>query len=127
MRRGLAVIADPPPCVWGGWAAPVDSGAARDSASFEAGESGPVRDGSPADRGDSGGGGGDAASEAETGGGGGPVAPTSGSIYSVGRVPDDGGIGTLPDGGTLTLTDDGFEFGETLCNGTICVTGAITP
>jgi hypothetical protein len=58
---------------------------------------------------------------------GGPVPPTSGGITSVGRVPDDASAGILPSGATVTLTDDGFELGETLCNGTTCVTGAITP
>jgi hypothetical protein len=53
----------------------------------------------------------------------------SGGIFSVGRTPDmaGGGIAALPGGGLVTLTDDGFEVGETLCKDAICVTGAITP
>jgi hypothetical protein len=53
----------------------------------------------------------------------------SGGIFSVGRTPDMAGGGTaaLPGGGLVTLTDDGFEIGETLCKDAICVTGAITP
>jgi hypothetical protein len=63
----------------------------------------------------------------QEGNAGGSVPPTSGGIYSVGRVPDDASAAMLPDGGLVTLTDDGFEFGETLCKGTTCVTGAIVP
>ena len=64
----------------------------------------------------------------EAGSPGGAVAPTSGGIYSVDRVPVEGGV-ALPDGGVVTLTDDGFEFGETLCDttGMTCVTGSLTP
>jgi hypothetical protein len=86
-----------------------DAGSAADAPAADA----PVSDAST-----------EAAPEASPGG---PVPPTSGGIYSVGRVPDDASAGVLPGGGTVTLTDDGFEFGETQCNGTICVTGAITP
>jgi hypothetical protein len=52
-----------------------------------------------------------------------------GGIYSVGRTPDDAGSGRLPGGGIVTLFDDGFEFGDTLCDptGMTCVTGAIVP
>jgi|CZKU01.1.fsa_nt_gi hypothetical protein len=65
---------------------------------------------------------------AEAGSPGGAVPPTSGGIYSVDRVPVEGGV-ALPDGGFVTLTDDGFEFGETLCDttGMTCVTGSLTP
>jgi hypothetical protein len=69
----------------------------------------------------------DAAAANEAGNPGGSAPPTSGAIYTVGRVPDDAGAHVLPDGAAVTLTDDGFEFGETLCNGAICVTGGITP
>jgi hypothetical protein len=58
---------------------------------------------------------------------GGSVPPTSGGITSSGRVPDPTNTGTLPNGAAATVTEDGFEFGETLCSGTVCVTGGITP
>ncbi len=55
----------------------------------------------------------------------------SGEISSGGGfVPDDeAGPASLPDGATVTLTDDGFEFGGTTCDdaGTTCVTGGLTP
>jgi hypothetical protein len=52
-----------------------------------------------------------------------------GGIDSVARVGDDAGPGRLPGGGIATVVDDGFEFGNTLCDptGTTCVTGAIVP
>jgi hypothetical protein len=52
-----------------------------------------------------------------------------GGIFSVGRVPNEAGIGALPDGAPVTLTDDGFEFGGTTCDdaGVTCVTGALSP
>ncbi|MDP8999537.1 MAG: hypothetical protein M3O46_05440 [Myxococcota bacterium] len=49
------------------------------------------------------------------------------ALYTVGRVPDDASVGYLPDGGRVTLTDDGFELAGTLCRQAICVTGALTP
>jgi hypothetical protein len=69
----------------------------------------------------------DGGDDGAEGGTGGTTPPTSGGIYSVGRVPDEAGVHTLPDGAVVTVTDDGFEFGEMLCNGKICVTGGITP
>jgi hypothetical protein len=55
----------------------------------------------------------------------------SGGVFSIGFPQDDAGAGlaVLPDGGTITVTDDGFEFGGTTCDttGMTCVTGAITP
>jgi hypothetical protein len=53
----------------------------------------------------------------------------SGGIVSVGRVPNQGGAATLADGASVTLTDDGFDLGGTMCDtsGATCVTGAITP
>jgi hypothetical protein len=54
----------------------------------------------------------------------------SGGIFSVGQAsPDHGGVASLPDGAAITLTDEGFEFGGTMCDdaGTTCVTGALTP
>jgi len=56
---------------------------------------------------------------------GGAVPPTTGGIFTVSRVPSD--ADATPDAGTVTVTDDGFEFGERLCGGAICVTGAMTP
>ncbi len=53
--------------------------------------------------------------------------PPYGALTTIGRAPDNPAMGTLPDGGRVTLTDDGFEPGGTVCNGAICVTGAITP
>ncbi|HXX68662.1 MAG TPA: hypothetical protein VEK07_15850 [Polyangiaceae bacterium] len=52
-----------------------------------------------------------------------------GAIESVGRVPAEGGAGTLPDGSPVTLFDDGFEQGGTSCDptGMDCVTGALSP
>jgi hypothetical protein len=70
----------------------------------------------------------DAAGDADTGDAdaametpGGPVPPTGGGIVTVARA------GILPDGGRVTITDDGFEFGAAACSGSICVSGAITP
>ena len=53
--------------------------------------------------------------------------PAFGALYTVGRVPDEANVGYLPDGRRVAVTEDGFEPGGTLCSGTICVTGAITP
>jgi hypothetical protein len=53
-----------------------------------------------------------------------------GGIFSVDRVPDEAGSGALPGGGVVTLTDDGFEFGNTMCDpqdSGVCVTGGLTP
>jgi hypothetical protein len=63
----------------------------------------------------------------EAGSPGGAVTPTSGGIYSVGRVPHDGGVAVMRDGMVVSVVDDGFELGETLCSGTVCVTGGIVP
>lgn len=49
-----------------------------------------------------------------------------GGIVSGGQVAGDAGA-LSPDGGAAAVFDDGFELGETLCSGTTCVTGAITP
>jgi hypothetical protein len=56
--------------------------------------------------------------------------PSAGAIYTVNRVRSaDAGYGLLPDGGLVTITNDGFEFGETRCDatGTTCLTGSLTP
>ncbi len=59
--------------------------------------------------------------------GGQDLLPAFGALYTVGRVPDEASIRYLPDGRRVAVTEDGFEPGGTLCSGTICVTGAITP
>ena len=69
----------------------------------------------------------DAADGGESGSPGGAVPPTSGGIYTVGRAAGDAGSGVLPDGGIVAVFDDGFEVGETRCNGATCITGGITP
>jgi hypothetical protein len=79
----------------------------------------------------------DAGYDGAPGAPGGPVASVlcndagacvAGGLLSVGRVPDDAGA-TTPDGATVRVTDDGFDFGATSCDptGVTCVTGAITP
>jgi hypothetical protein len=52
-----------------------------------------------------------------------------GGVFSVGEGTGNAGSAILSDGGTIMLTDNGFEFGGTSCDttGTKCVTGAITP
>lgn len=52
----------------------------------------------------------------------------AGSIVSGGGDVGHGSA-TLPGGGTVTLSDDGFELGATTCDGSgkVCVTGEIAP
>jgi hypothetical protein len=53
----------------------------------------------------------------------------AGSIVSGGADVGHAGSATLPGGGTVTLSDDGFELGATTCDGSgkVCVTGGIAP
>jgi hypothetical protein len=53
----------------------------------------------------------------------------AGSLVSGGADIGHAGSATLPGGGTVTLSDDGFELGATECDasGKLCVTGGITP
>jgi hypothetical protein len=117
----------------------VDASTQLDAGTPQQQDGGP---GSPRDSGPTGGDGAANADSADAGKGGRPGGAVAafqcggdsgacvlGGIFSVGRVPDDAGTGSLLDGGTVTLTDDGFEFGNTVCDttGMTCVTGAITP
>jgi hypothetical protein len=131
----------------GGSASYSESGVGSESGPTVGTESGPgsVDSGPEAESGlDSGGadsgseGGTDAGSPPNEGGfvppqqcGGDAGACVSGGVFSIGLPQDDAGaeIAVLPDGGTITVTDDGFEFGGTSCDttGMTCVTGAITP
>jgi hypothetical protein len=83
-------------------------------------------------------GGGDSATGSSSGSEGGAVATSLcgdsgacvlGGVFSVGEGTGNAGSAILSDGGTITLMDNGFEFGGTSCDttGTKCVTGAITP
>jgi hypothetical protein len=53
----------------------------------------------------------------------------AGGIVSSGADVTRAGSATLPSGGTVTLSDDGFELGATTCDvsGKLCVTGGIAP
>ncbi len=58
---------------------------------------------------------------------GGPVTPGVGAIVTVARVGAEAGSARLPDGGTVLLIDDGFEFGQPACTGSGCLAGGLTP
>jgi hypothetical protein len=53
----------------------------------------------------------------------------AGGIVSGGADVTRAGSATLPSGGIVTLSDDGFELGATTCDasGKLCVTGGIAP